>query len=75
MAEVAAAGLGMSISGLAGAFGQALSSLSDFASKIISMLIDAARKMVQWYMNLMAKDPGAAIALALVMIYWLMPEV
>lgn len=70
----AAVGAGAAAAGAVTAIGSILSSLADFVKTVISNVIDAVRRIAQWYANLLAKDPGAAIALALVGIYWVMPE-
>lgn len=71
MAQAAAAAAG---GGIVMALGSVLSTISSFVKDIVTMVIEGVRKMVQWYMDVLRRDPVMGAALALVAIYWLIPE-
>ncbi|MEM4019774.1 MAG: hypothetical protein QXG57_06065 [Thermofilaceae archaeon] len=71
MAQAVAAAAG---GGVVAALGSVLSTISSFVKDVIVTIIEGVRKIMQWYMDVLRKDPIMGVALALVAIYWLLPE-
>ncbi len=66
-------GIASGLGGLSQAVGGAINRLIVFAKDIIHKAIEIAYRFIKWYMDLLKEDPMTAMAIALVVGYWLSP--